>query len=277
MRFALWISILSLAARWVAAEPGQFLYLSDQRIVTVETADDSSIVLNYINLGDSFEILAAYNIVLLDDAGTVFRGHLFRLENPPDPTHIFEVTKLIRPAQFEGYVIAGKFDAKSPIARVLISVGGRILELEPMNARDFELMASRIGQIDLARKDRKSAIEAAGFMRGYGSLVFDGTAESAEFESFFPEVKVVPPVALATPQPRLPSSAQQLRDPVVVRVQATITKAGGLRDVHLLEGIEDKLDQIALQTVQNSWVFLPAISENELAEAELKLNVVFKR
>jgi len=277
MRVALWISLLSLAARWVAAEPGQFLYLSDQRIVTVETADDSSIILNYINLGDSFEVLAAHKIVLLDDAGTVFRGHLFRIEDPPDAMHLFEVTRLIKPGQFEGYVIAGKFDATRRITRVLLSVGGRILELEQLKTRDFELMASRIGQIDLARKDRKSAIEAAGFFRGYGSMVFEGTDESAPLESYFPDERVIPPVALATPQPRLPSSAQKLRDPVVVRVQATVTKAGGLREVQLLEGIEDKLDQIAVQTVQNSWVFLPAISENELAEAELKLNVVFKR
>jgi len=259
------------------AQSKQFLYVSDLRVVTIELADAESLVLNYINLGDSFELLKAHQVILIDAEGGTYRGHLFKIENPPKPEDLYKVSYLVKPGEFAGYVIVGGFDFKAPIARVMIQVSSRILELEGMSPKQFELMVSRIGEIDLEEKDRKLAIELAGFRRGYGKMLFSGSEEASILEKFFVEESVVPPVTLATPLPLLPSADAGLPDPVVVRVKATVSKAGGLREIEAIEGPNQKLNKIAVETVQNSWRFLPAVSNNELAEAELKLNVVFRR
>lgn len=269
--------VWGLLAGGAAAQSRQFIYVSDQRIVTIEPADQRTVYLNYINLGDSWEVLLAHQLVLVGPGGKVFRGHLFRLENPTDAARPYAVKELIRPGKFTGYQVVGKFDLGGPPERALFKVSGRILELEPLTAREFELAAARIGELDLANPDRKSALERAGFFKGYGRLTMAGSEAAAAVEPWFEELPVFPPVALETPEPRLPSSESHLPDPVVVRVSAVVSRSGGLKNVQVAEGLGGKLDQIALQTVQNSWVFLPAISGTEVAEASVKLNVVFRR
>jgi hypothetical protein len=276
-RMAGLVVVCGLLAGGAAAQSRQFIYVSDQRIVTIEPADQRTVYLNYINLGDSWEILLAHQLVLVGPGGKVFRGHLFRLENPTDVARPYAVKELIRPGKFTGYQVVGKFDLGGPPERALFKVSGRILELEPLAPREFELAAARIGEVDLANPDRKSALERAGFFKGYGRLTMAGSEEAAAMEPWFEELPVFPPVALETPEPRLPSSESHLPDPVVVRVSAVVSRSGGLKNVQVAEGVGGKLDQIALQTVQNSWVFLPAISGTEVAEASVKLNVVFRR
>lgn len=260
-----------------AAQPRQFLYVSDQRIITIEPADAQTVYLNYINLGDSWEVLLAHQLVLVGADGKVVRGQLFREENPSDVGNPFAVKELVRPGRFTGFQVAGRFELDGPPARALFKVSGRILELEALPAREFELSAARINELDLANPDRKSALERAGFFRGYGKLSMAGAEDSAELDRWFEELQVFPPIAVASPQPRLPSSESHLPDPVVVRVSALVSRAGGLKNVQVAEGVGGKLDQIAVQTVQNSWQFLPAISGTEVAEASVKLNVIFRR
>ena len=67
------------------AQAKQFLYLSAERIVTLELVDDHSVVLNYFDLGKTYELLTARQLVLLGPSGEVFRGHLFKEESPKDP------------------------------------------------------------------------------------------------------------------------------------------------------------------------------------------------
>ncbi|MFZ0426725.1 MAG: energy transducer TonB [Acidobacteriota bacterium] len=274
-----WILLLILLA-WTQplfAQAKQFLYLSAERIVTLELVDDHSVVLNYFDLGKTYELLTARQLVLLGPSGEVFRGHLFKEESPKDPFDQFSVSKMARPGEYAGYVVVGRHLGDGPVSRVLMMVSGRILELEPLTAKQFNLAAARIGELDLDNPDRAAAIRLAGFNRGYGTLSLAGTAEAGALEAYFPEANIVPPVPISTPAPRLPSSEKSLPDPVVVQVSVYVSRAGGLRDVKAIEGPSEKLEQIAVQTVQNSWVFLPAISENKVAEAEMKLNVVFTR
>jgi len=88
---------------------------------------------------------------------------------------------------------------------------------------------------------------------------------------------VIAHVPLANPSPRLPTSEAARSDPVMVRVKAAVSRHGGLHNVQVVEGINDRLDQIAVETVRNSWVFLPAISNNEIVDSQVTLNILFKR
>lgn len=268
---------LSLTLVWVRAESVQYVYLSDHRIITLEIVDSNNLILNYINLGDSFEMLQAPMVALVDSSGRHYNGHLISLDETNDPSFPYQISTLLKPGEFEGYLIVGDFRAKSPIERSFLQISGRILELEPLSADEFELLAARIGQLDLAAEDRKLAIERAGFSRGFGDIVFAGTNEARAVENFFSTNNVIAPVILASPAPRLPTSEATRPDPIVVRIKTTVSRHGGLRDVQVVEGINAKLDEIALETVRNSWVFLPAISNNEIVESQLTLNITFKR
>jgi hypothetical protein len=183
----------------------------------------------------------------------------------------------MRPGEFAGYLIVGDFRTSNSIERAFLQISGRILELESLESDDFELLAARIGELDLAIENRKFAIERAGFSRGFGELHYAGSAEAGAVEVFFQMEDVLAPVPLANPSPLLPSSESGRPDPVVVRVKAFVSRQGGLRDVRLAEGLSPKLDEIAVETVRNAWVFLPAISNNEIVEAEVTLNIVFRR
>ena len=48
-------------------------------------------------------------------------------------------------------------------------------------------------------------------------------------------------------------------------------------DLEVVESVNEELDQMALDTVRNSWRFLPAISKGEIVSSELTLNVRFRR
>lgn len=278
MRRFSWVWVLLgaiLSAPEAAAAARHFLYLSDHRIATVELVDETSLLLNYINLNDSYELLRAPDLVLIDQERQVFRGHVFEQEQPPKPEERYRVTRLVRPGEFQGLLVRGRLTATA-VEAVLMRLGSRLLQLEPLTPREFEIVASRVSNIDLTEQDRKLAIQLAGFRRGYGEMRYAGDPDGAEWLPYFPEEETLPPVPVATPLPRLPSSARDLPRPVVVQVRAFVTKAGGLQGVEVVRGVEPRLDRIAVQTVENSWVFLPAIASNEVANAELKLNVVFQ-
>ncbi|UCF38555.1 MAG: energy transducer TonB [Acidobacteriota bacterium] len=278
----LWISLLlqsSLGVSRAAAvdSPRQFLYLSDHRIITLELVDDSSVILNYINLDTTFDLLRARDVVLVDDSGKGYRGHLFQVEEEVGSENPYKVSYLIKPGEFSGFVIVSNFELKAPLQTAYLKIAGRIIQLEAVSAENFEVVASRIGELNLSADDTVEAIRRAGFRRGFGDLVFSGAADAGDVEGYFKDESVVAPVPLKAPKPRLPSSESRLPDPVFVRISAYVGTSGGLRNLAVVEGLNEKLDKIAIETVRNSWVFLPAIADGKLAGAELKLNIVFQR
>jgi hypothetical protein len=199
------------------------------------------------------------------------------LEEAKGEEERFSASQLVKPGEFYGFEVSGDFEMEGRPARVMVMISGRILELEFQMKRDFEVVIARLGELDLNYRDRKVALERAGFRRGFGQLYFSGSEETEDLERFFVEGDVLPPLALETPSPLLPSSRASLPDPVVVKVSAYVSRSGGLRNLVVEEGVDKTLDRMALETVQNSWSFLPAIAQNKIAEAQVKLNVVFRR
>ena len=254
-----------------------YLYLSDARIVTIEITDSHTVILNYINLGDTFDAVQPPWLVLVDSGGNPHRGHLIELEGVSYESGKYKAFDLIKPNSFAGYTILGNFRLKAPPHRAFLKVGGRILELESISPDDFELVAARIGELDLGVENSKAAVMRAGFESGFGSMYRAGSAESREVDAFFPDEEVVPTVLLANPSPRLPDSEAGRAEPVLVVIGVTVSPSGGLYDLEVKEGINEVLDELAVETVRNSWVFLPAISKKKVVESRLTLNVLFRR
>ena len=276
-KVVLGLMIWALAGGSVAGEGSRyFLYLSDQRIVTVELLDPAMAILNFINLGDSFEAVRAYELVLVDGEGRTGQGHLIVREDPPSPREVYQVSGLVKPQSFLGYNIAGRYDFAAPPEECYLKVGGRILELEPLTGEQFDQLASMVSELDLKAANSAAMVRDVGFTRGYG--VLHRAAEiDARLRGYFPDDEVIPTIMVEGSEPKLPSNAAHLTDPVVVVVSVTVSPWGGVFDLEVVESVNEELDQMALDTVRNSWRFLPAISKGEIVSSELTLNVRFRR
>lgn len=255
----------------------RFFYLSDQRIVTVELIDSTSLILNYINLGSSYEVFGAPMVVLLDSEERLYRGQVYELEESTDPSTKFAVTQLIKPGEFKGFTIRGQFAFQAPPSTALLQISSRILDLQPVGEKEFDLIAARIARLELGDPDRKLALQRVGFDRGFGTMLFTGTPEAAELERYFPDADLLAPVILSSPPPRLPGDFKDLPEPVQIRVRLSVSRVGGTSNFEIVNGVDPTLDRMAMETVRNSWTFLPAISNNRVVDTEITLLVTFIR
>ena len=254
-----------------------FFYLSDRRVVTLEVVNAERAILNYINIGDSFELIDAKRLVILDGAGGAYHGQVIELENVEDPRERYGVTDLLKPGQFVGYTILGDYRFESPAERALLLIGGTIVELDGLSREDFELVAARIEEMDLGRGDRRTMIIMSGFDQGYGRLHAADSEQAEQWARFFPDPELWPPVLLASPLPLVPAAARELPDPVEVKVQLVVTRAGGLYDMKVVQGLNPEVDRVAVQAVSNSWRWLPAVSNDQVVDAQLTVTVRFQR
>jgi hypothetical protein len=258
-------------------EGGYFLYLSDQRIVTVELLDTTTLILNYINLSDNFVLIESTNIMVVDTDGQTYRSHLIQMDKRDEDGRIFRVTDLVEPRQYRGYDILGPFKYKAPPKVVYLRLGSFMLELAPLKSEEFESVSERVSRLDLSLSDSSLVVLDAGFSRGVGGLHRTGTVEGEAIEKLFPDSEIFPPVLLSNPSPNLLPRFRHLMDPVIVKVKVRITPQGGMIHSKVETGIDAELDSTALEVVRNSWDFLPAISGGEPVAAELVLRVVFRR
>ena len=267
-----WVSMVA-----APSGTGHFFYLSDRRVITLEVVSAGRVILNYINLGDSFELIDAKRLVFVDARENVYHGQVILLENAEDPRKRFGVTDLLKPGQFVGYTILGGFQFQTPPQKALLRVGSAILELEPLSRKDFELVAARIEEMDLARDDRRIMIIMSGFDRGYGQLYVAGSESAEALSGFFPERELWPPILLTGPSPLLPAAGRELPDPVEVKIQLIVTRAAGIQDLKVVQGVHPEVDRVALQALRNSWRFLPAVSNDKVVDTQFTVTVRFLR
>lgn len=279
-----WVNLLlvscvlpAFASTVAAAEKGgkYFFYVSNKRLATLELAlGKNKAIVNYINLGDVIELIEAPSLLILDADGHAYHGHLIVNENPEEGKALYRVSDLVKPREYRGYEILGDFRFASPPREAYLRLGGRIIRLDPLEKDDFEIEAAKVARIDLTA-DSKVALADAGYWRGLGEIYFPESPEAQQLEPKFPGAGPLPPVLFQSPPPRLPSKWSTLPDPVLVRLKAVVSAQGALSNLEVLEGVNPELDEQALETVRNSWLFLPAVSNGEPAGAELTLNVVF--
>jgi len=255
----------------------QYMYLSDQRILTLEVANSEKAILNYINLGQAYDLIEATNVVLLDELGGSCRGHVIAIEPVTDPTERYKVSELLAPKKFEGFTILGDFRMEAPAKTAYFKTGGRILELEALTAEDFEKAAELVAGIDLTTDDPKFALQRAGFTRGYGKIFFAGTPNADNLEKYFAQADVLAPIPVYRPAPKLPTKFADLPDPVFVELKLLVSKSGGLYQFEVTRSPNPTVGELAMETVKNSWRFLPAISKGQVADASLTLRVTFQR
>jgi len=254
-----------------------YMYLSNQRIVTLEVASSHKAILNYINFGEAFELVDATALLLLDAEGRVHQGHVLEIEDASDPSERYAVNKLISPKKFVGFTVYGRFKSETALSKAYFRSGGRILELEPVLDEDFDQTAEMIGRIELDMPDAKAAVMKAGFRRGYGSILWAGTPEGDKIDAMYSNDEVIAPLLLASPRPLLPKSLSALPDPVTVEISVLVTRSGGAHDFKVIRSPNNEAGELAMETIRNSWRFLPAISKGKVVDARLTLKIIFRR
>ncbi|HXK62424.1 MAG TPA: energy transducer TonB [Acidobacteriota bacterium] len=254
-----------------------YLYLSDQRILTLEIINSERAILNYINLSPAYELIEAAMVVFVDEFGQGSRGHVIAVEPVTDPAERYRASELLPPRQFKGFTILGNLKTQGPVKSAYFKTGGRIVELEPLTEEDFEKAAEMIARIELTTDDPKFALQRAGFSRGYGKIYFAGSSEADALEQWFVQAEVLAPIPVYRPAPKLPPKFADLPEPVVVELKVSISKSGGLYQIQASKSPDPALSEIAIQTVQNSWRFLPAISKGQVADSTATLRVQFDR
>ncbi|RPJ87021.1 MAG: energy transducer TonB [Acidobacteria bacterium] len=255
----------------------QYMYLSDQRILTLEIVNSEKIILNYINLGQAYDLVEATMVVLLDEFGASYRGQVIAIEPVTDPAERYRVSELLSPKKFKGFTILGNFRMEAPAKSAYFKTGGRVIELEPLTAEDFEKAAEMVAGIELTTDDPKYALQRAGFRRGYGKIFFAGSAEANDLEKWFEQADVLAPIPVYRPAPKLPAKFADLPDPVVVELKLLVSKSGGLYQFQVTKSPNPAVGELAMETVKNSWRFLPAISKGQVSDASLTLRVTFER
>ncbi len=281
--FCTLLSVVLITFVSIQAQPekisgtAHYFYLTNQRIVTLEIANSQRAVLNYINFGEAFELVDATALLLLDSAGKVHQGHVLEIEDASDPSERYLVNKLISPKKFVGFTVYGRFKSDTALSKAYFRSGGRILDLEPMSQEEFEQAAQMVGRIELDLPDAKAALLKAGFRRGYGSILWAGSPEGDKIDALYSSEEVVAPLLLASPRPLLPKSLSSLPDPVTVEISVLVTRSGGAHDFKVVRASNDEAGKLAVETVRNSWRFLPAISKGKATDARLTLKIIFRR
>ncbi len=255
----------------------QYMYLSDQRILTLEIVNSEKVILNYINLGQAYDLVEAPMVVVLDELGGSYRGHVIAIEPVTDPAERYRVSELLSPRQFKGFTILGSFRMDAPAKAAYFKTGGRIIELEALTAEDFEKAAGMVARIDLNTDDPEFALQRAGFKRGYGKIFFAGSPEANDLEKWFAQADVLAPIPIYRPAPKLPAKFADLPDPVIVELKLLVSKSGGLYQFQVAKSPNPAVGELAMETVKNSWRFLPAVSNGQVADASLTLRVTFER
>lgn len=253
-----------------------FVFVSNARVVTLEVVDRESLILNYVNLSDGYELVEAPAVLLVDTRNRSYSGHLIKVDQPSERAGHWKVSELVGPRAFVGLTIAGDYRFLFPLSQAFVRIGGRILKLQEMSAADFDVIAANVGQLQLSRQDSTQMLLMAGFTKRYGESIEAGSPQAEGLNQSFPDTTILAPVVLANPMPRLPPSYHNSGTQPVVTVRGTVNRDGGIVNLEVVKGIDAELNRSAIETVQNSWRFLPAVSKGEVVDASVTLLVRFE-
>ena len=261
--------VVFLLTRQAAAAPSFFAYVSDRRIITVETASATELVLNVINLTDEIMVVHPYDLLVRQGSQEAL-GHVFRRDGK-EPVDPFFATRLVKPREFVGMTVVGAV-GEDPEGVVFRSAS-RFFFLQRMDKESFDGLERKIGQIELGASDAERTLRNAGISEGYGTLQSFPEGETESLERLFPEPgQVLAPRVIFRRDPRAPEGIQPAAE---VEVRGLVSKKGDLLDAKVTRGISVEADSRALNTVRNSWKFLPAVRDGDVVDASVTLRVRF--
>ncbi|MGW8180982.1 MAG: energy transducer TonB, partial [bacterium] len=271
--------LFGMMAELTAGEaPKAFAHVSAGCIITAEVAGPLSFVVNFINLSDYIIVIQPNEFIYRGASGRFYIGQVFEDEHKDDqglPLK-YRASVLLGSRSFTGLTLVGYFFEQDSIEEISVRIGSRRFYLEPLDQYQFEIMAAKIAELDLEEADSNSALTDAS-LSNLGRIVrTDGTSEwNRDWQGLITFDGVTSPKAIQLVPTEPTEEALRTKTFGKVRISATITRNGGLKDLMVVKGLGHGLDERALEVVKNSWVFLPATKNGEIVQSSVKLDVQF--
>jgi TonB family protein len=258
--------------------PRQYAYISPQYIITAEVASEHTFVLNFINLSDFVIVMQPSEFIYRGASGTFYNGQVFNAEKKDNrgETSRYSASVLLKGHSFTGLTILGAFHELDQIEELSSRIGAKRFYLQALDKAQFEMLAAKIGGLDLENPDSRAALKDAN-IQDLGSVkTTDGTSEwDKDWQNLITPDGINVPKVIEHPQILPPEDSKYSNINGKIRLSAFINKNGGIQDLKIVKGLDKELDERAQRAVQNSWVFLPATKNGEVLETTIFFEVEF--
>jgi TonB family protein len=183
---------------------------------------------------------------------------------------------LLKGHSFTGLTIVGAFHELDQIEELSLRLGAKRFYPQPLDEAQFEMLATKIGELDLENSDSRAALRDANIQDLGSAKTTDGTSEwDKDWQNLInPDGINVPKVIEHLPI-LPPEDSKYSNINGKIRLSAFINKNGGIQDLKIVKGMDKDLDERALRAVQNSWAFLPATKNGEVLETTIFFEVEF--
>ncbi len=252
MALAAWLLCAGTAR---AQEPlRRFAFVSPQLIVTAEVAGPHSFIINLINLSEFVLVVQPNEFIYKGASGSFYIGQVF--EKPTTDsrgqTYKYSASVLIRSKSFTGLAILGAFRELDAIVEASIRIGARRYYMQPLASAEFEILAAKIGELDLESEDPQAALEQANLQPMGSVRTTDGTSEwDRDWQNLIREDGVNLPKIIERPPVAPTEEAVRTKTYGRVKLSALINRNGGLQDVRVEKGLGRGLDERAVEAVKN--------------------------
>ncbi|MBN2319341.1 MAG: energy transducer TonB [Acidobacteria bacterium] len=271
----LWL-MMSVPQMWGFQNPKMFAFVSSSYIITAELATEHTFVVNFVNLSDFVIVVQPVDFIYRGASGRYYAGQVYELEHADTKGEMqrYSASILLREHSFAGLNVVGLFKEQDQIEELSVRIGSQRFYMEPLEKIQFEQLARKIETLDLDSADVTEMFRDANIRLTGSVKTTDGTDEwDRDWEGLVTSDGVNPPKAIESPAILLPENAKTSEDKRKVRISCLITKNGGIQNLKVVKSRDRNLEQRALDSVANSWVFLPAAKNGEIYETVIEFEV----
>ncbi len=261
-----------------AAAPKSWAYVGPQYIITAEMAGSYSFVLNFINLTDFVIVVQPNEFIYKGGSGRFYIGQVFDHESQDNRGETFKYSAsiLLKGHSFTGLNVLGAFREQDATEELSVRIGAKRFYLIPLEKVEFEQLAARIGELDLESASPRTALQGAD-LNDMGSVkTTDGTSDwDKDWQGLLQPDGLNLPKIVARPPVQPTEEARKTHTYGKAKLSALITRNGSIEDLRVERGLGRGLDERAMESVRNSWVFLPATKNGEVLEGRVAFEVDF--
>ncbi len=278
-----WIKLVIFAWFAVSAghaqeSPKSFAFAGGPYIITAEASGAHQFVLNLVNLSEYVIVVQASDFIYKGASGRFYIGQVF--DQPTKTTrgeaYRYSASILVNNASFKGLNILGAFREQDRIEELSVRIASKRFYLQPLDKAQFAQFSARVEDLDLRNTDAQAAMRAAGVPDTGRLTSNDGSTDwDRDWQEQLLPDGVNPPRYLEHPEVTPTEEARSTNTYGAVKLSATITRDGAIRDLVVVKGLGHGLDERALEAVKTSWLFLPATRNGEVVEANVKFDVNF--
>jgi TonB family protein len=255
-----------------------FAYARGQYIITAEVSGAHHFVFNFINLSEYVIVIQASEFIYKGSSGRFYIGQVFDqpTKTPRGETYRYSASVLVNSYSFKGLDVVGAFREQDRIEELSVRIGSKRFYLQPLDKDPFATFGAKVENLDMRNTDAQAAMRMADVPEVGTLRSNDGSPDwDRDWQNFFMPDGTNPPRHLESPEVMPTEDARRTNTYGSVKLSATISKDGTIRDLAVVRGLGHGLDERAIEAVKTSWIFLPATRSGEVLESNVKFDVTF--